>query len=420
MKKSIICILWTTLLLVNTAFASTQLVVARNKLWKSDRSGTVTLNIAFLTGTPEEKQLIKKYASIWTQYANMDFNFYDSLLDLPRGQKAHIRILIAQRDENASIGGDSYVGTDANYRRNNDSTMRIYISKKEMPSQLRGIVLHEFGHAIGLQHEHQHPEREFSYDQEKILTTCSTQGISESQCKFMHLDTFSTRDHDTYAYDPNSVMHYPLPREGVVNASEAAFTSSSTLSLLDKVGIAKVYPGRRTEESIRSEHALELAKFEDTTTVGACIITPFQINYADSPEPKTFYTYSNPDTGMNLGFGIPSKTDLMENMQLDPRCENVEKLNNEAPVEETDKFEEAFKDFLTQPELPANPESYNTEKCEVLAPGFESSNPYISVYTIHMNLYVLTDAGITKNLAGHGFKTKEDAERAAMNLAVCQ
>jgi len=85
----------------------------------------------------------------WEKYANVRFYYVDS-------QDAIIRITLNSHD-----GSWSYIGRDIVTVKPPDPTMNLgWIEDTEDISEVdRGVVLHEFGHALGLGHEHQSPSR---------------------------------------------------------------------------------------------------------------------------------------------------------------------------------------------------------------------------------------------------------------------
>ncbi len=76
-------------------------------------------------------------------------------------------------------------------------------------------VLHETGHALGLFHEHQHPDAVDIYDREAVIK--DLKGVSRSEAERYYETNFEKsekrdedddEDEDEKKYDPNSVMRY--------------------------------------------------------------------------------------------------------------------------------------------------------------------------------------------------------------------
>src|SRR4051812_17793299 len=72
-------------------------------------------------------------------------------------------------------------------------------------------VLHEFGHALSLDHEHQHPACDIQWDVNAVLAEYQRLGWDATKTRFNILDRIT--DNQIYLrkpYDPVSVMHYPF------------------------------------------------------------------------------------------------------------------------------------------------------------------------------------------------------------------
>jgi len=116
----------------------------RNKMWEP--AGR-TLRIRFLDGDPVVQKKVAKFAQEWTQYANLKLDFNDD-------PKAEIRVSFLQP------GSWSYIGTDAidPQLAPDQPTMNLgWLTKATRNDEVFRVVLHEFGHALGLIHEHQNP-----------------------------------------------------------------------------------------------------------------------------------------------------------------------------------------------------------------------------------------------------------------------
>lgn len=96
-----------------------------------------------------------------------------------------------------------------------------------------GAILHEFGHVLGLMHEHQRPDRARYLDFSPFILDglkghCGT--LSERDCTDIR-NNFSTLRLSRYQsdYDPCSVMHY-LSRQGQRNRAEPRWAKVFTLT----------------------------------------------------------------------------------------------------------------------------------------------------------------------------------------------
>lgn len=413
MKKSIAAILG-SFLLSQIAFGAPPLVVSKNKLWK-----TRNINIAFVSGTPEERELIKKFAMPWTKYANLNFNFFNSLSEAPGG-RAHIRVQISERDEKNPFAGDSYVGTDSLYS-GTPYSMRIFIKPGEMLHMLSGIVLHEFGHALGLNHEHQHPERTYEFDEAKLFADCATRGIERSHCERIYTDTYSRWENNILTYDPESIMHYSLDRNYVKSGPEEIFSGTSSLSLLDKIGIARTYPGRISEEEIIADHEAEILKAEQTDSVRGCRFSTF------TSGGKTLYTYHNREINYYLGYGIASKVSAVFDAELNPKCDlpetnepkEEEREIKDVEVDTSDPRETKIKTIYFPTNVKDENQSTNA-KCVIVKPGEKTGQLYIDTWTLVSKMYVVANASKKQNMTGTAYKTLEDAELRLSQTPACQ
>jgi serralysin len=108
------------------------------KFWDSGQ----TLHIRFLSGDPIVQRKVKAWAGeyLYEAGANLRFNF------ISEGD-ADIRIDFQMN------GSWSYIGTDAKYIPQNQATMNYGWLQADTDDDEYYIVLHEFGHVLGLIHE---------------------------------------------------------------------------------------------------------------------------------------------------------------------------------------------------------------------------------------------------------------------------
>jgi hypothetical protein len=116
------------------------------KLWRESdgatpNTGLITLNVCFLDGTPTEHAKVRRIAPQWTQGRlgrRVAFRF-----GVP-ARSSHIRIRF--RGGGSSV---STVGRDNLAKPKSLWTMHLSVVDQR-------DILHEFGHVLGLKHEHQH------------------------------------------------------------------------------------------------------------------------------------------------------------------------------------------------------------------------------------------------------------------------
>ncbi|BAP54574.1 hypothetical protein THII_0277 [Thioploca ingrica] len=185
-------------------------------------------------------------ASAWSQYGNIYFR-------KTSWDEADIRVRFRER------GSYSVVGTDAQERARNEETMNLAFSFLTSPENFRGTILHEFGHAIGLQHEHNSPNVAYHWNEAQIIAELAKWGWDEQKVRSNVIDSLlkgnSKSAFFVTEFDPNSIMIYYLPKTWV-SAEDLAdpqkcpdatteyycVAPKTDLSAKDKAGIAGFYP----------------------------------------------------------------------------------------------------------------------------------------------------------------------------------
>ncbi|NJO16739.1 MAG: hypothetical protein HC877_13625 [Thioploca sp.] len=187
-----------------------------------------------------------KTASAWSQYGNIYFR-------RTSWDEADIRIRFREK------GSYSVVGTDAQERSQHEETMNLAFSFLNSPENFRGTVLHEFGHAIGLRHEHNSPNVAYHWNEAQIIAELAKWGWDEPKVRSNVIDSLlkgnSISAFFVTEFDPNSIMIYYLPKTWV-SAEDLAdpqkcpdadteyycVAPKTDLSTQDKAGIAGFYP----------------------------------------------------------------------------------------------------------------------------------------------------------------------------------
>lgn len=143
--------------------------------------------------------------------------------------------------------------------------------------EMRRVVTHEFGHALGLLHEQSFPgavkwkktDSVYNYYKE-------TQGWERSKVDFNVFEVADQFFTNGTTYDPKSIMHYSI--EPWQTLDGYSLKSSTELSLGDKSLIAALYPKNTTAATmvvpkVSISNFTKLNVFADTTRKGL-IITP--------------------------------------------------------------------------------------------------------------------------------------------------
>jgi hypothetical protein len=140
-------------------------LVAEKEAYRWLRGETVT--VAFEAGQGEAgfRKTIEEAALEWTKYANIKFDFREAGTNAFRefsenDNKYAASIRISFRRDGGWGGYWSAVGTASindRYYKPWEPSMNLGGLDSKSRDYIVGTVLHEFGHALGAHHEHQHP-----------------------------------------------------------------------------------------------------------------------------------------------------------------------------------------------------------------------------------------------------------------------
>ncbi len=244
----------------------TESAILKNYKWVNGE----TIKIKFLSGTIGAQNKVKKIASIWLNHANVKFQWVAS------GDNADIKISIAS-------DGTNYVTNYGNGCRayaQNQTTMHFgwmntIADIGTGPSNtlikpytggltydewtyIAPLVLHEFGHALGLVHEHQSPSTPIVWNTNKVLQDCALPPINWNSA-MVQANIFSkfTPTSSNYTnFDTKSVMLYSYPATWISNVDQVYGTlngssyintpSNKDLSITDRIFMGQMYPFANT------------------------------------------------------------------------------------------------------------------------------------------------------------------------------
>jgi hypothetical protein len=216
------------------------------------------IQVCFVDGARNLQELvIEAVESSWEKYANIDFVFDNN----PCGPAGHdIRVSLAFTNRSWSKLGTA--SRSAALR--GETTLQLgWLADRTIPkSRQMGTIIHEFGHALGLNHEHQNPNIPITYDPYKTyIYFARTNGWCPETT---YHNVLSTRNSgvDATLWDKQSIMHYPISSEITTNG--VSVQRSHVLSAGDKMWAAVTYPpkGRTRSDSwkIYEKFASQLKK----------------------------------------------------------------------------------------------------------------------------------------------------------------
>lgn len=172
-------------------------IADKYRLWPQNS----TITIAFLdTSAPHRVFIQKHIEKNYAHLINLKLNFVE-------GTQGDIRI-----STSPAIAGDwSVVGTDALTVPANEPTLHLDLYKTK--DILKMNILHEFGHALGLRHEHKHPDRTLDFNLPKTYELYKQQfKLDKKEVYEQILQKLNPADIIASDYDPQSIMHYNLSR----------------------------------------------------------------------------------------------------------------------------------------------------------------------------------------------------------------
>ncbi|EFL91245.1 hypothetical protein REG_1855 [Candidatus Regiella insecticola LSR1] len=108
---------------------------------------------------------------------------------------------------------------------------------------LKSTTLHEFGHALGLLHEHFNPTGGIQWNKPVVFAYYRDMfNWTDAQTEYNLFNKYAENKTQYTVYDPKSIMSYYIPKEHTLNGYSV--DDPSELSATDKKFIASVYPLR--------------------------------------------------------------------------------------------------------------------------------------------------------------------------------
>lgn len=278
-----------------------QYVIRNSTRWNPGQ----TLKVAFRGGDSTLHREIAEVAKQWTEYGNIILDFgvdpqtgeYRTWSPNDQTYKAEIRISFNYGGYWSLVGTNSINPGIVKPRQPSMNFGGFLVAR---PSDWATTVLHEFGHALGFEHEHQHPiggcDLEFRWDDDPgyqatfdafgqfipddqgrrpgiyTLLGGPPNNWQKSKVEF-NLKQITSNDSHAFlvsSFDDASIMKYFFEKKMFVNGEKSHCYSpqNNTLSSLDKNGIALAYPfSRETAREVFDRQEIVLRSFSNNSAL---------------------------------------------------------------------------------------------------------------------------------------------------------
>jgi len=201
--------------------------------WK--KSERMNLTVSFQGGTPGLQKRVAKIANKWITEggAGVNFNFV-------REGRGVIRIAFGKS------GHWSRVGRSARDANQSDPTMNLMVTDSTNEDELQRVTLHEFGHALGLMHEHRQPGNPIIWNKPVVLAYYKKppNNWDSAMVEAQVFKPYESPTSISNGYHPDSIMHYPILEGWSKNSPPIIVGWNRDLSQSDKDFISgpDVYP----------------------------------------------------------------------------------------------------------------------------------------------------------------------------------
>jgi serralysin len=204
---------------------------ASGKRWLFWKQTKKQLYISFTDGDKKVQEKVKQTAKEWEKYCGKEFIFSD----FPN-QATEADITISFKDKTSW----SLIGTDS---KTTVPSMNLgWLTINTSDEEYKRVVLHEFGHALGLVHEHQNPDNNpIQWNKENVYAFYKQKfGWSKKVTYANFFEKYTVNQMNSSDFDAKSIMMYEIPELFTTNGFHTI--ANTQLSETDKEWIGRIYP----------------------------------------------------------------------------------------------------------------------------------------------------------------------------------
>ena len=184
------------------------------------RWGKSDLKINFLNGEKKIKEKIKQAAKKWELKTGVNFIFGNHI-------NPDITINIDKSQDSWS-----YIGKQSLSK--SPSMNFGWLTAKTPQKEYDRVVLHEFGHALGLIHEHQHPDANIDWDSTAVLKFYEGKWSRKKVIKNI-FKKYSFGETNSTNFDEKSIMIYAFPKSWTKNGYSLEWNTELSQNDIDLI-----------------------------------------------------------------------------------------------------------------------------------------------------------------------------------------